>query len=301
MYLCYVDESGTPEVPGTTSHFVLAGVSIPIWHWRDADREVSSVLNRYGLASEELHTAWLLRKYLEQSRIPGFETMSWDRRRAEVERYRNGQLLALQQANKHKAYKQAKKNYKSTSGYVHLTYNERKKVVLEIAKTAANWGFARLFAECIDKLYFDPAKTGKTIGEQAFEQILSRFETYLQKIDKSDKPSIFGLLIHDNNQTVAKRHTDQMREYQRQGTLWTKVDRTIETPLFVDSSLTRMVQIADLCSYALRRYVENGDAELFREVFSRADRRNETVVGVRHYTNLSCSCEICQAHRPTNG
>jgi hypothetical protein len=33
MYLCYIDESGTPESSGNTSHFVLAGISIPIWHW----------------------------------------------------------------------------------------------------------------------------------------------------------------------------------------------------------------------------------------------------------------------------
>jgi hypothetical protein len=169
---------------------------------------------------------------------------------------------------------------------------------LEVAKIISNWGFARLFAECIDKLHFDPARTGKTVEEQAFEQVLSRFETYLQKTDGSQQQSIYGLLVHDNNQTVAKKHTNQMRKYHKDGTLWTSVNRTIETPLFVDSSLTRMVQVADLCSYALRRYVENGEGELFREVFSRADRYYNTVVGVRHYTDLSCSCEICQAHRP---
>jgi hypothetical protein len=88
-----------------------------------------------------------------------------------------------------------------------------------------------------------------------------------------------------------------MRRFHAQGTLWTDVDRIIETPLFVDSSLTRMVQIADLCSYALRRYVENNEKDLFRRVFTRADRFRNTVVGVRHFTDLSCTCDICQAHR----
>ena len=67
MYLCYIDESGTPDVPGNTSHFILAGISIPIWHWRSADRSISTILRRYGLGGEELHTAWVLRSYLEQS------------------------------------------------------------------------------------------------------------------------------------------------------------------------------------------------------------------------------------------
>lgn len=63
MYLCYIDESGTSDIPGNTSHFVLAGISIPIWHWRDADREIFAVKTRYGLQNAEIHTAWLLRKY----------------------------------------------------------------------------------------------------------------------------------------------------------------------------------------------------------------------------------------------
>ena len=58
MYLCYLDESGTTGTStGDTSYFVLAGLSIPIRHWRDADREVSRVLAAYGLAEAELHTA----------------------------------------------------------------------------------------------------------------------------------------------------------------------------------------------------------------------------------------------------
>ena len=31
MYLCYIDESGTSDIPGNTSHFILAGLSLPIW------------------------------------------------------------------------------------------------------------------------------------------------------------------------------------------------------------------------------------------------------------------------------
>jgi hypothetical protein len=48
MYLCYIDESGTPEIPGNTSHFILAGLSIPIWHWRSADRGITMILRRYA-------------------------------------------------------------------------------------------------------------------------------------------------------------------------------------------------------------------------------------------------------------
>ena len=68
MHLCYLDGSGaTGASGGDTTHFVLAGISIPIWHWRDANREVSHVLGGYGLADTELHTKNRLSKTLSSS------------------------------------------------------------------------------------------------------------------------------------------------------------------------------------------------------------------------------------------
>ncbi len=297
MYLCYVDESGTPELPGNTSHFVLAGVSIPIWHWRNTDRAVSAILIRYGLGSEELHTAWLLRKYLEQSRIPDFADLNWVQRRAAVERERNINLLQLQRGNRSKAYQQARKTYAHERPYIHLTLAERHAAVCEIADAVSGWGSVRLFAECIDKTHFDPIRTGCTADEQAFEQIVSRFEQYVESTDEPGERR-FGLLVHDNNETVARKHTDLMRRFHQRGTLWTRIERLIETPLFVDSKLTRMVQIADLCAYALRRYLENQETDIFNRIFVRAHRIQNRVVGIRHYTGPNCPCEICRAHRP---
>jgi hypothetical protein len=106
------------------------------------------------------------------------------------------------------------------------------------------------------------------------------------------------MLVHDNNETVARKHTALMRKFHKKGTVWTKVDRIVDTPLFVNSSLTSMVQMADLCGYALRRYVENGEAELFKKVFARADRISDTVVGIRHFADQACVCTICEAHKP---
>lgn len=293
MYLCYIDESGTSDIPGNTSHFVLAGISIPIWHWRDADREIFAVKTRYGLQNAEIHTAWLLRKYLEQSRIRAFDSLSRSRRESEVAKARRTHLLALQKSGRHKAYRQAKKNYAHTNSYVHLTLQERQAFVAEVADCVSRWGFARLFAECIDKVHFDPARAQSLVDEQAFEQIVSRFEQYLQNTDETRGQRNYGLLVHDNNETVERKHTVLMRNFHARGTLWTNIERIIETPLFVDSQLTSMVQIADLCSYALRRFLENGEKVLFEKIFARADRIRGRVVGVRHFTDPACQCVIC--------
>ena len=93
MYLCYIDESGTSDIPGNTSYFVLAGVSLPIWHWRDADRDITAIKGRYGLEDAEIHTAWLLRKYLEQSRINDFNSLTRTQRQSEVRKSRTRHLF----------------------------------------------------------------------------------------------------------------------------------------------------------------------------------------------------------------
>ena len=298
MYLCYIDESGTSDIPGNTSHFILAGLSIPIWHWRDCDSEIDIVKQRYALSNEEIHIAWLLRPYPEQKRIADFESLDYKQRRSLVESERKAEILRLQKIGNPKLYRQTQKNHRKSEAYIHLSFDERKNLIKEIAQKISGWGFARLFAECIDKVYFDPSRVLYSIDEQCFEQIVSRFEQYLQNIGRTS-PSFpnCGLLIHDNNATVAKRHTNLMRSFHRRGTLWTRVENIIETPLFVDSQLTSMVQIADVCAYSLRRYLENRDEELFDLIFQRADRKDNVVVGVRHFTQKTCTCKICLAHR----
>ena len=190
-----------------------------------------------------------------------------------------------------KRFNQTRKDYNRFNDYVHLSLNERRRAVKEIAKLNSDWGVVRLFAECIDKVHFDPAITNTTVHEQAFEQVVSRFERYLKNVQSG-----YGLLIHDNNQTVAKRHTELMKTFLNKGTLWTEIEHVIETPMFVDSQLTSMVQLADLCAYATRRYIENSETELFNLVFQRADRVGEATVGVRHFTSPGCTCKICASH-----
>jgi hypothetical protein len=297
MYLCYIDESGTPDIPGNTSHYVLAGVSVPVQYWKDCDKDLEKVKSKYGLADGEIHVAWMLRSYPEQNKIAGFESLDYPQRRYQVNAFRTAELLRLQRSKNPPLYKQTRKNYQKTEGYIHLTYNERQSLIREIAQMLSGWGFARLFAECVDKIHFDPARTPKTVDEQAFEQVVSRFEQYLQVTSLNSPQKNFGLLIHDNNETVAKKHTSLMKKFHEGGTLWTNLKNIIETPLFVNSELTGMVQIADLCGYALRRYLENKEDELFDLVFKRADRKGTIVVGVRHFTSSSCTCKICNAHR----
>lgn len=294
MYLCYIDESETSQIPGNTSHFILAGLCVPIEQWKDCDRQIQAIKKRYSIENAEIHTAWMMRKYKEQQSVSDFDSLDYSRRRAEVTRARNAELLRLQKQSKSKPYNQTKKNFKQTEPYIHLTLGERRNFVHEVAQCVGGWGSSRLFAECVDKIHFEPSLHTYNVDEFAFDQIVSRFEAFLQVTGAEEQN--FGLLIHDNNQTVEKKHTELMKAFYEKGTLWRKINNIIETPLFVDSELTSMVQLADLCSYALRRYLENGEASLFSPIFKRADRKDGVVVGARHFTRQPCTCKICVAH-----
>lgn len=295
MQFCYIDESGTPDIPGNTSHFILVGLAIPFSYWKSCESAINQLKKKYNLEDSEIHAGWLMRKYQEQIKITDFEELDTSQRRIEVQKLRNSKLLSLQKSHTtHSQYLQTKKTYRQTASYIHLTLDQRKQFIKEIAQTIGKWGFARLFAECIDKNFFIPSIAVAPIDEQAFEQVVSRFEQYLENIAGDHH----GILIYDNNITVAKKHTELMKSFHRKGTIWTKIPRIIETPFFVNSQLTSMIQIADVCAYIIRRYLENQENELFDEIFKRADTNKlGVVVGVRHYSVRTCNCKICCSHK----
>lgn len=296
IYFCYIDESGTPQIPGNTSHYVLVGISIPISKWKFCEEKIYRIKKKYNLADSEIHTGWILRKYLEQSRIKEFEKKDFETRKHEVEKIRKSELLKLQKSKNKVHYRQTRKNYRQTQAYIHLTYKERTAFIEEIADLIGSLSFARLFGEAIDKIHFDPNKSKLSVDEQALEQLVSRFEQYLKirsKTLQNGGKGVYGALIHDNNDTVSKNHTNLMKRFHRHGTLWTSIERIIETPFFVNSELTNLVQIADLCCYAIRRYLENGETNLIDKIKKRIDRKNGKIVGIRHFTCVTCKCEFC--------
>lgn len=108
--------------------------------------------------------------------------------------------------------------------------------------------------------------------------------------------------MQDKNETVALRLTELMRLFHRQGTRWGDLPLLVETPMFVDSSLTSMVQVADVCAYATRRFCDKGETDLFKRIYPRVHRAGGRLVGMRHYTNRDevygrkCGCNICVDH-----
>lgn len=307
MYFCYLDESGTPQLGAQTSHFILLGLAIPAAAWHEKDRRVNVIKARYALKDVEVHTGYIARRFPEQEHIPKFEQMDSIQRRAAMEMARKNSLIKAAALKTGDQLKALKKLYAKSADYIHLTHAQRTQLLQELADEISSWNDTRLFAEAVDKATMPP---NADIFEKAFEQVVTRFHTFLVKwesgrVNQGGSVSAtsvhnFGLLIQDNNQTVAKNITALMRRFHVQGTLWARVERIIETPLFVDSSLTSMVQMADLCAYATRRFFENGEGDLFNRIFGRFDKASGKIVGIRHYVGATiCKCKVCDAHRGT--
>lgn len=297
MRFFYIDESGNPELSGPSDFYVLAAIGIPIERWSTCDRAINQLKCSTGIPDAEIHTAWMLRPYKEQEDIPGFEMLSFAERRALVEERRRELVEKAKQDGNSSQLKQLKKNFKNTEPYIHLSYFERKRFIADLAGMVKRWRFARLFAEIIDKRDYRPPKPGVLPQGQAFERIVTRIEKYLDHIS-TEQAKEYGLLIHDQCESVSASHTANMKRYYRTGTFRSSIRHIIETPLFVDSNLTGMVQIADLCAYAIRRYYEAQEDTLFDVIRTRADMIGSTVVGLNHYTSgRFCSCKVCLSGR----
>lgn len=299
MRFCYLDESGTPDFSDPGSHFVFLGLSVPGETWKAKDQQISVITRRYGLGQDEVHAGWVARRFPEQEKIPNFDQLSIADRRKQVQAARDALLLKKAVTKGPGAERGDRKNFLKTAAYIHLTLDERRQLLRDLGDLIASWDDCRLFAECIDKTTFGTRTPRVPPLEEAFEQVITRFHRYLER--QPDREH--GLLLQDQNQTVMRRLTELMRHFHERGTRWTsQIPLIVETPLFVDSKLTAMVQMADVCAYATRRFCEYGEADLFNRIFGRFDRTGGRVVGARHYTNRDqptgrrCACVICTAH-----
>ena len=298
MRICYLDESGVPELNARTSHFVLLGLSIPAEAWRVKDAEITLIKQRFGLERAEIHTGWMARRYLEQERIPNFEAMRITERRAAVQRERLAFLVRKATRHGEKSVREDRKNFRKTEPYIHLTLAERRDVLRQIAERVNGWDDCYIFGECTDKRTFGGKLPRTPPFEEAFTQVVARFHRFLERLPRPEH----GFFVQDKNETMANRLTELMRIFHQRGTRWGDLPLLVETPLFVESSLTSMVQVADVCAYAARRFCENAETELFDLIYPRINVAGGRLVGMRHYTNRDevygrhCDCRICLNH-----
>jgi hypothetical protein len=114
----------------------------------------------------------------------------------------------------------------------------------------------------------------------AFEDLCQRFDLFLARKNKQGERHR-GLLILDRStqETSLQRLS---REFRTIGTKWGYIRNLVDTPMFVDSRASRLVQLADHVAHAVYRRFNAGDAQYFDIIQSRFDEADGVVHGLAH-------------------
>ncbi|HTT81200.1 MAG TPA: DUF3800 domain-containing protein [Stellaceae bacterium] len=148
----------------------------------------------------------------------------------------------------------------------------------------------RLFGAAIHKAAVSPEDP----MEYAFEQLINRFDRFLARLHRMNNTQR-GIVILDKSSYETSLQS-LAREFRLDGHRWGQLHNIGETPLFVDSRATRMIQFADLVAYALRKYYENGLSMHFDKIAHLFDAEGGVIHGLVHYTpaGAACGCHICR-------
>ena len=167
------------------------------------------------------------------------------------------------------------------------------KAVLGILKKS--YDSARAFACAIHK----PSYPSDDLMQLAFEDLCSRFDMYLSQL-RGDGDRQRGLLILDESahETTLQKLA---REFRILGTQWggAPLRNFADTPLFVDSRDSRVVQLADHVAYATFRRYNARDTQYFDVMSSKFHSVDGVVHGLAHKqtNNHDCMCIACLSRR----
>jgi hypothetical protein len=147
-----------------------------------------------------------------------------------------------------------------------------------------------LFAVVIDRGFQGVA--ARDLVGRSFEELCNRFDLYLTRLHKEQNEQR-GLIILDDSRYEA-RLKQLLAIYRTTGTRFGTVFNLPESPVFTESSTTRMLQLADFCSWAVFRRYEHGDISHLDKIINKFDNADGIIHGLVHLTtNRACTCTYC--------
>jgi hypothetical protein len=158
---------------------------------------------------------------------------------------------------------------------------------------AKSYQSARAFACAVHK----DSYLGRDPMEMAFEDLCSRFDLFLKRLYASgDRQKGIIILDKTSYETSLQKLS---RNFRTLGTQWNVIRNLADTPLFVDSKASRVVQLADHIAYAVFRRYEHGDSSYFDIISNRFDAEDGRIHGLCHLHNQTqtCMCPACMSRR----
>lgn len=181
-----------------------------------------------------------------------------------------------------------------------LSYGQRKQLMQDVYSIVndSHYPGVVLFAAAVHKASLPAHEQPLT---RAFEQVCSRFDIFLKRLhSEEDKDDQRGLVIMDQCRISEKQEfRASWLEYVSSGTRWGRLGKVTDVPYFADSRASRLLQLADFCSFAVWRYYEHNDKQYFDKIVNRFDQAKGTVHGLWHFTpdRHSCWCPACSSRR----
>lgn len=119
--------------------------------------------------------------------------------------------------------------------------------------------------------------------EFAFEILSERFDLFLRRLHHKSGDNQRGLIIFDKA-SAEPRIQSMAREFKRRrgGT-----KHYADVPMFLDSKASRLIQLADLVSFAIYRKFSAGDDELFQIIEPFFDAEGGVVHGLHVHESAS--------------
>ena len=166
------------------------------------------------------------------------------------------------------------------------------KSVLDVLANA--YDTARAFACVVHKTSY-PNQDPMAV---AFEDLCSRFDRYLQRL-RADGNTQRGLVILDKS-AYETTLQEMSVEFRTLGTRWGVIRHLADTPLFVDSRASRVIQLADHVAYAVFRRYQSGDTQYLDRIAHKFDAEDGILHGLAHKEsgNPYCMCIACLSRRP---
>jgi len=173
---------------------------------------------------------------------------------------------------------------------------ERIKVMTAVYRSIAGDNRLTLFAIAMQKHdYVSSSPIQKTCEEMA-----GRFDAFLVGLEMADSKGEKqrGLMIFDQSRHE-KTVQALLTHYRTTGASFGRITHLAEVPLFTDSKITRMLQIADFVAYAVYRRYEASDIRFLDIIMPRFSQSGGKLHGLLHLNAAyrECCCEACFSHR----
>lgn len=131
----------------------------------------------------------------------------------------------------------------------------------------------------------------------AFEDLCQRFDIYLKHLFAEGERHK-GLIILDESSHETSLQ-GLAKNFRQIGTQWGSIKHLAETPLFVDSRASRIIQLADHIAYAVFRRYNYGDTQYFDIIAHKFHQTDGVIHGLAHKqkVNPKCMCLGCSSRR----